>query len=75
MINQLVAAAQNLGKEVTQNTAADESKGNLLYRALEAGQAVKAADVQQSPVKNDTCQTAGKSNQNDDAVIADGKQL
>ncbi len=62
MINQLVAAAQNLRQKVTKNTGADESKGNLLYRALEAGQAVKTADVQQSPVKDDTCQTAGESN-------------
>ena len=75
MINQIVATAQNLRQEVTQNTGADESKGNLLHRALEAGQAVKAADVQQSPVKNDACQTAGESNKNDNAVIADGKQL
>ena len=62
MINQIVAAAQNLRQEVTQNTGADEGKGNLLYRALEAGQAVKTAYVQQSPVKNDACQTAGESN-------------
>ena len=62
MINQIVAAAQNLRQEVTQNTGADESEGDLLHRAFEAGQTVKAADVQQSPVKNDACQTAGESN-------------
>ena len=62
MINQIVAAAQNLRQEVTQNTGADESKGDFLYRALEAGKAVKAADVQQSPVEDDTCQTARESN-------------
>ena len=75
MVDKIVAAAQNLRQEVTQNTGADKGKGNLLYRALEAGQAVKAADVQQATVKDNTCQTAGKSNQNDDAVIAYRKQL
>ena len=75
MVDKIVATAQNLRQEVTQNTGADESKGDFLYRALEAGKAVKAADVQQSPVKNDACQTAGESNKNDNAVIADGKQL
>ena len=46
MINQIVAAAQNLRQEVTQNTGADEGEGDLLHRAFEAWQAVKTADVQ-----------------------------
>ena len=46
MVDKIVATAQNLRQEVTQNTGADEGEGDLLHRAFEAWQTVKTADVQ-----------------------------
>ena len=46
-----------------------------MHRLLEQRQAVEAADIQKSPVKEDAERAGCEGDEHDDAVIAQGQQL
>lgn len=70
LVDELVAAAEHLWQEVAQYACAEQGEDDFMHRLLEQRQAVEAADIQKSPVKEDAERAGSEGDEHDDAVVA-----